>query len=216
MHPIYDEFVSYLNAEDKEKCVQLALARLQDRAIDVITLYNEILTPAMYADFCPEKEQEICVWKEHVRTSIVRTVIECSYPYIIGEKNKKYGPSYRGKVVTVCPPGELHDLGARMVADFFTLCGYDVTFTGANVPQDNIIKAIRYANPAYVAISVTNYYNLVATRKLIAKIQETRGDAPFQVILGGQACQGNHATCEKMGADMILDTFEDIERLGKG
>jgi hypothetical protein len=26
MHPLYDEFISYLNAEDKEKCVQFVLS----------------------------------------------------------------------------------------------------------------------------------------------------------------------------------------------
>jgi methanogenic corrinoid protein MtbC1 len=215
MHPLYDEFVSYLDAEDKEKCLQLVLSSLQNQSIDIVTLYNEILTPAMYADFCREEETEICVWKEHVRTSIVRAIIECSYPYLLNERDNKYRSPPGGKVVVVCPPEELHELGARMVADFFTLCGYNVTFTGANVPQDNIIKAIKYVGPAYVAISITNYYNLVATRRLILKLKETKGESAFKVILGGQACQGNPDTCRTMGADMILNTFEEIKKLGE-
>jgi methanogenic corrinoid protein MtbC1 len=216
MHPVYDEFISFLNAEDKEKCVQLVLASLQKQAIDIVTLYNEILAPAMYADFCKEEEKEICIWKEHIRTSIVRTIIECSYPYIIRERDKKYKSSSKGRVVVICPPEELHEIGARMVADFFTLCGFNVTFTGANVPQDNIINAIKYLDPAYVAISITNYYNLMVTRRLIMKIREMKGKASFQVILGGQACIGNPDACQKMGADMILHTFQEIEKLGKG
>ena len=216
MHPNYDEFISYLNAEDKEKCVQFIISSLQKQAIDILTLYNEILTPAMYADFCKEEEKEICIWKEHIRTSIVRTIIECGYPYIIKERDKKYGYSSKGKVVVICPPEELHELGARMVTDFFTLCGFNVTFTGANTPQDNVINAIKYIDPAYIAISITNYYNLVATRRLIMKIREMKGSASFQIILGGQACRCNPETCQKMGADMILHTFKEIEKLVKG
>ena len=83
MHPLYDEFVSYLDDEDKEKCVQFVLSNLQNHALDIVTLYNEILTPALYADFCKEEEKEICIWKEHIRTSIVRTIIECCYPFIV-------------------------------------------------------------------------------------------------------------------------------------
>jgi len=216
MHPLYDEFISYLNAEDKEKCIQVVLSSLQNQSIDIVTLYNEILTPSMYADFCTEEEKEICIWKEHIRTSIVRTIIECGYPYIIKERNKKYGSSSKGRVVVICPPGELHELGARIVADFFTLCGFNVTFVGANTPQSDIISAIKYVSPAYIAISITNYYNLVATRRLIIQIRNVKAGASFLIILGGQACQGNPDTCHEMGADMILHTFEDLEKLVKG
>ena len=215
MHPLYDEFNSYLSAEEKERCVQFVLSSLQNQSIDVITLYNDILTPAMYADFCKEEEKGICIWKEHVRTSIVRTIIECCYPYIIKERNLKYGSSTKGRVVVVCPPGELHELGARMVADFFTLCGVNVTFAGANTPQNDIISAIEYFKPAYIAISITNYYNLVATRRLIKQIRDIKLGVSFRIVLGGQACRGNPDVCQKMGADMILHSFKDIENLAK-
>jgi methanogenic corrinoid protein MtbC1 len=216
MHPLYDQFISYLDMEDKERSVWFVLTHLQDKSIDVLALYNEILTPAMYADFCPEAEREIFVWKEHIRTSIVRTIIECAYPYIIEERNKKYGPEPKGKAVVVCPPEELHELGARIVTDFFTLIGFSVTFVGANTPQDDIINAIKYVNPDYVAVSITNYYNLMATRRLVLKMRKTIKDTPFRLILGGQACRENPDACEKIGADMVLQTFEDIEKLARG
>jgi methanogenic corrinoid protein MtbC1 len=216
MHPLYDEFISYLDAEDKERSVQFVLSHLQDKSIDVPALYNEILTPAMYADFCPEAEREICVWKEHIRTSIVRTIIECAYPYIIEERNKKHGPKPRGKAVVVCPPEELHELGARMVTDFFTLIGFSVTFVGANTPQDDIINAIKYVKPDYVAVSITDYYNLVATRRLVMKIREMIKGTSFRLILGGQACRENPGACDELGADMVLQTFEEIKKLTRG
>jgi methanogenic corrinoid protein MtbC1 len=216
MHPLYAEFISYLNAEDKAKCVRFILSGLQNQAFNIVTLYNEILTPALYEDFRKEEEKEICIWKEHIRTSIVRTIIECCYPFIVKERDEKYGNSSRGEVIVLCPPEELHEIGARMVADFFTLCGLNVTFAGANTPQDDIINAIKYHNPNYVAISITNYYNLVAARRVIMKIREVKREAPFQIIFGGQACRGNLDTCRNMGADMILNTFEDIKKLVKG
>ena len=157
-----------------------------------------------------------CIWKEHIRTSIVRTIIECAYPYIIEERNKKYGPKPKGKAVVVCPPEELHELGALMVTDFFTLIGFSVTFVGANTPQDDIIHAIKYIKPDYVAVSITNYYNLVATRRLVLKIREMIKSTSFRLILGGQACRENPDVCEKLGADMVLQTFEEIEKLTRG
>jgi methanogenic corrinoid protein MtbC1 len=103
-----------------------------------------------------------------------------------------------------------------MVADFFTLCGFSATFSGANTPQDEIVAAVRHTKPAYVALSVTAYYNLVATSKLIDRIRDLEDAPPFRLIIGGQSCQAHSNTCRSMGADMILHTFGDIEALAKG
>jgi methanogenic corrinoid protein MtbC1 len=215
MHPLYTQFLDYLNQEDKEKSVKLALNKLQDHSLDVVSLYNEILTPALYVDFCKSNQKEICIWKEHVRTSIVRTIVECSYPFVVAERDEKYHSDAKGKIVVVCPPGELHDVGARMVADYFTLCGYFVIFTGANTPQDDIINAIKYEKPQYMAISITNYFNLVETRMTINRITDLKSSLTFKVILGGQACRSNLGACRQFRPDLVLDSFEEIKRLSE-
>jgi len=117
-------------------------------------------------------------------------------------------------VIVVCPTEELHEIGARMVTDFFTLCGYTATFIGANTPQDEIMEAIKYIQPVYVALSVTNNYNLIAARKAVQRISEQKEAFKFKVILGGQACRYQPAVCLEMGADMVLQTFKDIRSLG--
>ncbi len=216
MHPVFSEFISYLDRQDKEKCVSFILSLLESRTLDSLTLYNEILTPAQYARVRKTDQKEICIWEEHVRTSIVRTIIECCYPFIIKERDEKYGSSFSGKVIVLCPPEELHEIGARMVADFFTLCGFSVIFIGANTPKNDIINAIKSTQPRYVAISITNYYNLVATRNVVKEIVDLKDAFSFQVILGGQACQRNPDTCRQLGTDLILDTFEDIKGLAGG
>jgi methanogenic corrinoid protein MtbC1 len=213
MHSLYDDFASYLNREDKESCVRLVLSSLESHAIDTLTLYNEILAPAIYAEVCTENQPEICVWEEHVRTSIVRTIIECCYPHIVRERDKRYGSTSKGKAVVVCPPGELHDIGARMVADFFTLCGFTAIFVGANTPQEDILNAILHVRPEYVAISVTGSFNLVVARNTLARVASLKPGLPFKVILGGQACLHNSRICQQMGSDMVLDTFADIQNL---
>ena len=213
--PFYDEFVSHLDREDRKACVDFALSRLSRQEIDIVSLYNEILTPALREHFCRDKQREICVWEEHVRTSIVRTVIECCYPYVIREKEKTHGTAYRGKVLVVCPPEEYHEIGARMVADFFTLCGFEATFIGANTPQADILEAIAYIKPRYLAVSVSNHYNLVAARRTLLKIREMRDrmGGAFTIIAGGNAFRQNPDVYREMGADVLLDTFDDIRTL---
>jgi len=213
---LYNEFISYLDRKQKADCVRFAVSHLSDGTLDVVTFYNDILTPSLYAEICTVTNSRICIWEEHVRTSIVRTVVENCYPYVIKERDEKYRYPHGGKTIITCPPEELHEIGARMVADFFTLCGFETTFVGANTPQEDIVSAIEYFEPDYVGVSVTNVYNLVATRKLLSGILEIKKKRSFTLILGGQACYSNQATCLKMEPDMIINSFEDIRKLAGG
>ena len=218
MHPLYDEFLTNLENEDRQQCIEFALSRLASNELDLVTLYDEILTPSMREAFCRAKRREICVWEEHVRSSIVRTVIECCYSYAIKEREEKYRLGQVGRVIVFCPTEEYHELGARMVADFFVLCGLDAIFVGANTPQGEIIGAINYVKPKYVAVSVTNYYNLVAARKAVkemAEVRKTKG-VDFKIIVGGQAFERNPDIDKEMGADFLLSTFDDIRGLSQG
>jgi methanogenic corrinoid protein MtbC1 len=217
MHSFYKEFLTYLDRQDKKQCVSSILEKLSNSEIDIITLYEEILTPSLREQFCRETGTEICIWEEHVRTSIIRTVIECCYPYLIRERDNLYSREKKGKGIITCPSEEYHEIGARMVADFFTLCGYEVTFVGANTPREEVFSAITFIKPVFVAISVTNYYNLVAAKKMVSRLKqirtETEGD--FQILVGGIAFQDNPSSADEMGADRLLVTFSDIKALSE-
>jgi methanogenic corrinoid protein MtbC1 len=216
MDSFYGDFLSLLDEGNKERCVDLCLSKLSDKTLDVVTLYQDVLAPALKEKFCSSKDEEICIWQEHIRTSTVRTIIECCYPLLSRERDEKYLSTRKGKVVVLCPPDEAHEIGARMVTDFFFLNGYDVTFIGASTPRSEIISAITHFKPEYVAISITNVFNLIATAKAVSEILDLKKNLGFEVILGGQACKHNPTTCQEMKADMILDTFEDIQKLAAG
>jgi len=211
-----EDFLGALDAEDRAACVEMALHRLEMGHTDVLTLYREVLAPALNEWKCREADGDVCVWKEHVRTSIVRTVVEASYPYVVKEAERRnLAKGKAAKAAVVCPPGELHELGARMVADYFTLAGFETTFVGASTPIDDFVAALGHMRPRYVAISVTNLYNLIALRDLIARI---RGKLPegTTIVVGGRAIKHDPDLARRIGADLILDTFEDIARLAGG
>ncbi|MBN2186257.1 MAG: cobalamin B12-binding domain-containing protein [Dehalococcoidia bacterium] len=218
MNSLYRQFLSYLDKDDRYSCVELVLSKLSNNEVDIVTLYVEILAPSLRESFCQDKQRQICIWEEHVRTSIVRTVIECCYPYVIRERVEKYASTLKGKVIVACPTEELHEIGARMVADFFTLCGFDSIFIGANTPQSDILEAIEYVKPRYLAISVSNHYNLLAAHRMVQKIHEVRENtrAKFEIIVGGSAFEQNLEMGRQIGSDLLLATFDDIHRLTQG
>ncbi|MFT5873732.1 MAG: methanogenic corrinoid protein MtbC1 [Clostridium sp.] len=173
METIYNKFISLLELEEKENAVNLILSLLEEEKIDIVTLYTNILAPSLNNIKSDSEEGGGCIWKEHVRSSIVRTIIECCYPYVIKEKNHIYKKTNYGKVIVICPSEEYHEIGARMIEDFFTLCGYETIFVGSNTPKNEFLKIIDCINPKYLVISVTNYYNLVAVKGTIEKIRNS-------------------------------------------
>ncbi len=204
-----DKFMQILENENKEEAVDFAMGLLKSGAVDIIKLYSDILKPALNNMQCSLADKDICVWKEHVRTAIVRTIVECCYPYVIEKRNKENNPK-RGNVIIVCPPEEYHDLGARMVADYFTICGYNAIFVGNNTPYDDFYNAADKINPDIIAISVSNYYNLVVTKKIIEDLRK-KISKNTKIVVGGYAFTRDSKNISIVGADYYTDTFEDIK-----
>ena len=191
--------------------MDFAMSALSSGKVDVVTLYTELLERSLNEMRCGEDEAT-CIWREHVRSSIVRAVIECSYPYVARERDSKYGGSGGTRVIVVCPTEELHEIGARMVADFFTLAGYDSVFIGANTPMSVIMSAVSKIRPDMVALSVTNYYNLFAAKTAISSIR-AHGPASLRIVVGGGALKDRTEGKCDLGADIQISSFEDIRRL---
>lgn len=214
MHQIYGEFLEYLDNEDKENCINLITSKLDKKELDIPTLYKEILEPSLNAFYCDAEEEKMCIWKEHIRTSIIRTIIEICYLYILKERKEKGVKLLNQTILIGCPAEEYHDTGAKMIADIFTLYGFNAIFVGANTPREEIRDAINLLKPSFIGISVTISYNLVEAEKAISLIkQHTEFDG--KIVVGGQAFQNNPDNYKKIGADILIRNFNEIEKLAK-
>lgn len=215
MREFLQEFVSVLDREDKERAVHHVTQLLDAGDVGIVQLYTEVLAPALNEWECRERDPDVCVWREHVRSSIVRTIVEMAYPYVLRERDASGIERKDARVVVVCPPEELHEIGPRMVADFFTLAGYQVTFVGANTPIDTMLTSVGLVKPDYVAVSVTNYYNLVALRRTLERIRGTLPEGT-EILVGGRAFEGRPGLAVELKADHLLMTFGDIMALDGG
>jgi methanogenic corrinoid protein MtbC1 len=134
------------------------------------------------------------------------------YPRVIGFKENVGALNI--KVVLLCPEKEYHEVGLRMVSDFFELNGYESYFVGTNTPRDQVYHAISEIKPKYVAISVTDYYLLFEAQKMIRHIKDMTGDVT--VLAGGNAFRQNINSISRIGADIYLETYDDIVKLRAG
>lgn len=212
MNDLYQKILQALQKEDKEQAVSLSLGALERQEISVSDLYEGILTPALVSVVVEYKNEDDLIWREHVRSGIVRTIIECAYPYIVEEKKTR--TPVNEKVLVMCPEYEDHEIGAKMVADFYDLVGYDAFFTGARTPAATAHQAIREVQPKYLVISVTNFYNFISIKRLVDSLREEAGEA-LTIIVGGRAVQANPDVQTFIGADLQIQSFKEIEQLSQ-
>jgi methanogenic corrinoid protein MtbC1 len=204
----YHDFIFKLDNEAKDECI-LFILDLLEKGVSIKEVYEGYIIPALAEYECNSEIEEICIWKEHARTSIIRTILEATYPYLIKQKKNRINKN----IIVACPQLEYHEIGAILAANFFTLEGFDAKYIGANTPSEQIVSAVKIIKPDFVALSITNYYNMVSVKKLTEKLKI---DFPeVKLILGGQATK-NDATLNQLQYDYIIENHEDIIKFKEG
>ena len=98
-----------------------------------------------------------------------------------------------------------------IVTNHFLLSGFDAMFIGANTPKQDILAAVKSLKPDFLALSVTNYYNLVITKQITEQVKAAYPNV--KIILGGLAFTKPGAL-SNIAYDYHLDTLEAIKTLG--
>jgi MerR family transcriptional regulator, light-induced transcriptional regulator len=193
-----------LLAGDRNAAVRAALDDGIARGLSVPDLYLGVIQPAQHRVGELWQENRITVAHEHVATAISQLVMALAYPSLPRE------PFNGKRVLVACVGDELHDLGARMVADFFEMAGFDIRYLGANLPTSSLVSMVREEQPDLVVLSVTMAFHIEAARETVARLREAGGDG-LRVALGGQAFAWSPELPAQFGADVHGRTaFESV------
>jgi len=176
-----------LRDHDKSAAVHSAIDAVQSGALSVPELYRDVLTPLLTDTGYGWQRGEIHVWEEHLRSAVVRTIVEALYPQVL--RVKASATPVGRSVLLACPPEEGHDLGLRMVADRFEMAGWTVYFLGADTPLDELVDASGRLGVEALALSSSTHFHRVALRRHIDRLRRELPDV--RIWLGGPAfCDG--------------------------
>ncbi|MFQ3548946.1 MAG: cobalamin-dependent protein [Armatimonadota bacterium] len=201
----YLEAILKPSSSEALKCTQGYIKSVED----VPFWWEKVIEPAMYEIGRKWADGEITVGQEHLATSITQRVMAAFYPLILQL------PREKGNIVFTSSPGELHEIGPRMIADFLEIKGWNVYYTGADTPIDSILDMIEKYNPKFLCISTTLPFNLSNTEKLIKAVKKEYANN-LHILVGGQAYSSDPYMWQKMGADGIAkNATETVEYLEK-
>lgn len=138
---------------------------------------------------------QISIAKEHYCTAVTQQVVALLYPRIMAT------PKVGRKIVVACAAGEIHEVGARMVADFFELGGWDAIYLGRDTPASALADAVREYAPDVLGLSANMAFNFPAVCEGIAAARKADRSQRLQVLAGGYQFNMHPDLWRKAGAD---------------
>lgn len=205
MH-LYEAFYDAFEKLEQEKCIELVNDALKNQSISIEDLYENVLRMSMSHLTDVESDVNHKIWKEHIQSGIIRSVIEMAYPYVLSQRNMIASK----RAAVICPDGEQHELGARMVSDYIRMMGFETFFVGRDTPRKELFDLIDSLKLDLIAISVTNYYNLSKAVQMVSFIESNFPS--IKLIVGGKGFEMNPNLFDQNKVQ-VTHTYEDIKRV---
>ena len=196
-NPLYEQASQYLNhlLNARRKEAVDIIDNLIQNDVHVRDIYEYIFQTSQYEVGRLWQLNKITVAHEHYCTAATQTIMSGLYSHI-------FSMDRTGKVMVSCSvSNELHEIGIRMVSDYFEMEGWDTYYMGANTPADDIIAAIKENRADLLSISVTIPTFLDQARKLISKIRQHPDLKKTIILAGGYPFIVAPDLYKKIGAD---------------
>ncbi|MEI7490723.1 MAG: cobalamin-dependent protein [Bacteroidota bacterium] len=203
--PVAGKYMDYLLHGKRNDALSLIISEFE-AGTTVREIYLDVFQPVQYEIGRLWQTNKISVAQEHFCTGATQLVMSQLYPYLFtGEKKDR-------KMVTTCVSGELHEIGARMVTDFFEMEGWDTYYLGANMPVDGVIRFLCEIKPQLLAISATMTFHVSSVEEMIRNIRSAPGiPSELKILVGGYPFKVAERLWEQVGADgCALDALEAV------
>lgn len=179
---------------DRQLASRLVL-QMAELGTPIKEIYLHVFLPTMHEIGRLWQINQISVAEEHYATAATQLIMSQLYSYIFS--SRKIGRT----VVVACVSGELHELGARMVADFFEIDGWDSYYTGANTPITDVVQAVVERRAGVLAISATIAHHVAEVKRLIDLVRARPECAGVKIIVGGFPFNHHPGLWQQIGAD---------------
>ncbi|HEX8683292.1 MAG TPA: cobalamin-dependent protein [Ardenticatenaceae bacterium] len=174
-----------------------------ERGIPIQTLYQYVLQPCQDQIGLLWQNDGLSVAQEHYCTAVTQLIMAQLYARIgrLAQKNQR--------AVVACVSSELHDLGARMVAAFLELDGWQITYLGANTPTYAIVEIVESSRADLLALSATMAHHLLAVQQVVRAARASTVGQTLQILVGGYSFNAAPQLWLSVGADAYAPNAQE-------
>lgn len=196
-----DRYLAAQLAGDRREAVRVVLEEGLGHGARVVELQEQVIQAAQDEIGRLWQQNRVTIAQEHMATAISHLSLAALF------ERATPAPRLGKKVLLACVEGELHDLPARMVADFLDLSGFDLRYLGASVPHVDLLKMIASEEPDVIGLSVTMAFNVPSLRIAVSRV---RGITARPIFIGGHALRWQLGLARELGVDTAGATSDEV------
>jgi len=181
-NPVLDLAVAYfthLRSGNRVAAAELIQQAVHQQQIPIRTLYLSVFQASLREVGRLWHIHQLTVAEEHYFTAATQLIMAQLYPLIF--KTPRLGR----KMIAACVGDELHEIGVRMIADFFEMEGWDSIYLGANTPVASLIDEVHKVRPSLIALSATLLPHIEIMGEIISCLKSDPVTAWISVVVGG-------------------------------
>lgn len=147
----------------------------------------------------------------HAGTRFLRVLIDqTAAAYTLAPPNGK-------SVLAFCGPRDSDELGAQLAVDLLEAAGFEITFAGGGIPNDEILAQIHEERPNIVLLFAAGSTDLPQLRQLIDTLHDIGACPDIQIVVGGGVFNRADGLAEEIGADLFApDPLRLVELMSRG
>ena len=187
----------YLDAllRAKRRNATSIVMRALDAGADIRDIYLQVFQAAQYEVGRLWQMNEISIAQAHYCTAVTQSITSRLYSCVFSaDRNGR-------RLVATCVLAEQHEIGIRMVSDFFEIDGWDTYYLGAGTPSTSVVRAIVKKRADLLLVSVTMVAYLTRAKQLIERVRSSDACRGVKVLVGGYAFKIVPDLWKKVGAD---------------
>lgn len=194
LQPLLQRFMNALLQGERHVASRHVLEAVE-QGVDIKDIYLHVFQRSQYEIGRLWMSNQVSVAQEHYCTAATQLIMSQLYPYIFA--SNKIGR----RLVATCIGGELHEIGVRMVADFFEMEGWDTYYIGANTPASTILDTLAERQPDVLGISATMTFHISLVEELIQHVRASEMGQHLKILVGGYPFSHHEDLWRSVGAD---------------
>jgi methanogenic corrinoid protein MtbC1 len=194
LSPLAHQYFAALRRGERHLASKLVLDAVA-AGTPVKDIYLNVFQTAQYEIGRLWQTNRITVAQEHYCTAATQLIMSQLYPHIFASTKNGH------TLVATCVSGDLHEIGVRMVADFFEMDGWNTFYLGANTPHSSVIATLVERHADVLAVSATISYHVEAVRDLIRAVRAHPVARQVRILAGGYPFNHEPDLWRNVGAD---------------
>jgi DNA-binding transcriptional MerR regulator/methylmalonyl-CoA mutase cobalamin-binding subunit len=143
------------------------------------------------------QEGEIRIMHEHMATAVLM-------PFLANMRNAYRPAPNAPSMIVATPLGQIHEMGALVIALVAAAAGWKVTYIGPSLPAEEIAAAVLNKSAKLVVLSIVYPGNDPLLPPELSKLSTLLPEST-EIIVGGAAAENYRDILIKIGAQIISD-----------